>query len=212
MLTVMLTGYLVAVHAQWAFTPEMGMTAVKRSMGSPLSTWRPGVKVGMGVEYQFQPGFFALKSGLYYTQRGYEVEGFTLSGYTQQSPGGFRTHGQITDHYLQLPVMADFSFALSDDCRLHLAVGPYVALSIAERWEWGAMGYGEHGQSYPPSPFAGKRAFDWGASASVGLEVKRFVVSAGYDLSLGKEYPKMKMRANYHTLSLTVGYKFKVGR
>lgn len=211
-MTMMLMGYFVSVHAQWTLTPEIGMTAVKRSMWGGPRSWRPGVKVGAGVEYRFQPDFFSLKSGLYYTQRGYSENRAYMSMGGESAGSAYMAWGQITTHYLQLPVMAGFSWALSEDCRLQLAVGPYVAWRVGENWSWGGMMASSDNQPYPNSPFAGKRAFDWGASASVGVEVKRLVVTAGYDLSLGKEYPKMAAKANYHTMSLSVGYKFRLGR
>ena len=56
-------------------TPEVGMMAVKRGgdvyINEQKPTWNTRWKVGVGVEFAVRPDRFSLKSGLYYTQRGY---------------------------------------------------------------------------------------------------------------------------------------------
>ena len=66
-----LSGLMVSAQSRWGITPEGGFAAVNRvGMGS---SWRAGVKVGVGVSYQFEPGWIGLKSGLYYANRGYSL-------------------------------------------------------------------------------------------------------------------------------------------
>ena len=76
------------------------------------------------------------------------------------------------------------------------------------------------------NPYVGHSHFDWGISTGIGLEVDNWQFKAGYELSLGDEgepyviqstpwvschdYPSIG--ANYNTLMLTVGYRFKVGK
>jgi len=52
------------------------------------------------------------------------------------------------------------------------------------------------------------RTFDWGINAMVGIETKRWVTKLQYDMSLGKESGGDPIGVNYHTLTLSVGYKF----
>ena len=54
--------------------------------------------------------------------------------------------------------------------------------------------------------------FDWGLSFQAGVEVASWVINVGYDVSLGKEYQYDSAGLKYHTLSLSVGYKFKLGK
>ena len=69
-----LSGLMVSAQSRWGITPEGGFAAVNRvGMGS---SWRAGVKVGVGVSYQFEPGWIGLKSGLYY-KKGIEKTGIT---------------------------------------------------------------------------------------------------------------------------------------
>lgn len=51
--------------------------------------------------------------------------------------------------------------------------------------------------------------FDWGITSNIGIESNNWVFKLQYDLSLGKEGSSNDViTANYHTLSLTLGYKF----
>lgn len=244
LLLLMMMG-IVSVHAQWTITPEAGMAITKRNAFQ--TGWEGRPKIGVGLEYQFPSEFFALRTGLYYMQRGYSGDiGSTayLSGYGYSwgygkmpsygmGNGGYGSYydyaydlgSTLRRHFLQLPVMADFSFRLADDVRLHLAAGPYIAVSMADHWD-GYTGYlcenaipggsesvgGTVPAPYQRNPAKGLRAFDWGLSGVVGLEVKQWMFNFGYDLSLGKEYKHGSVGVNYHTISLSLGYKFKLGK
>lgn len=237
---VMLMMCVASVSAQWSLTPEVGMTAVTRN-DFFAEKWNAGWKLGVGVEYQFQPGFFSLKSGLYYTQRGYKSQfmsyasnGYNPDGSMFERAGGYSE--KTNRHLLQVPLLANFSFDLGKEVRLNLGVGPYLGVSMADRWEscgynysYGVPGYGQGGYGYG-YPLANEsivggygnygygysrrdlRPIDWGINATVGIEVKQWVVNAGYEVSLGQEYTGQNIRANYHSLSLSVGYKFKLGK
>lgn len=213
---------VVSVRAQWSVSPEVGMTAVK---AGPMVDWKPSWKIGVGVEYQLNPEFLSIKSGLYYTQRGYKANDFPGYGYGYywwSTPGpvsnpyeyAYDYSNKLTRNFLQLPVMANFSFKLADDIRLNVGVGPYVAVSVWDKGMFGGWSVysDESAKYYTHDPCKGLRAFDWGISAAVGLEVKRCFVNFGYDVSLGKEYKGGSIEANYHTLALTAGYKFKLGK
>ena len=52
------------------------------------------------------------------------------------------------------------------------------------------------------------RRFDWGVSSNIGIETHHWYAKLQYDLSLGKEGKNDVIGANYHTLTLSVGYKF----
>jgi len=211
----------VAVKAQWSVSPELGLSMVNRP-GIVNSKWDNGWKVGVGVEYQFSP-MFSLKSGLHYTQRGWELS--FIPWLDQEGELSIST-GDSKRHFLQLPVMAQLGWDLGKDIRLNVAAGPYIAYCVHHNYSYGTYsnfthyGYGGYGYGYGSGgtgssyggyrPFDGLRSFDWGASFAVGLEVKNLYFNIGYDLSLGEEYPNDGLNVNYHTLSLTVGYKFRL--
>ena len=87
--------------------------------------------------------------------------------------------------------------------------------------DYGHSGYDEAENA--DHPFRDVNSFDWGLTTSFGIEVNNWVMNLGYDLSLGDEggnykidgdnfslYEVRSVGANYNTMSLTVGYKFKL--
>ena len=221
-----LSGLMVSAQSRWGITPEGGFAAVNRvGMGS---SWRAGVKVGVGVSYQFEPGWIGLKSGLYYANRGYSLGDYPRTTESATYVLKEMMTGGITQHFLQLPVMADFSWKVSKEVRMHLAVGMYAGVSVKNDTNWGSsftMGYSKEPQAlgkYVKSTGLGY-SYDWGLTTSFGIEVNNWVMNLGYDLSLGDEggnykidgdnfslYEVRSVGANYNTMSLTVGYKFKL--
>jgi hypothetical protein len=211
-----------SLKAQWSVTPEVGMAAVKRA-GNLNNGWTAGWKLGVGVEYDLNERF-ALKSGMYYMQRGYSYNfwssGMYSYGNDYSQPGYLHLSGKTNSHFLQVPVMAKYSWMLMEDVKMNIAVGPYIALNIANDWEWNTfsnISYGGNdylgGNEYEyKSGSNDMRSFDWGLSGSVGVEVKNWVANCGYDLSLAKEGWWDKVKPNYHTISLSVGYKFQMGK
>ena len=140
-LFVMLMMFVASVSAQrWSLTPEVGMMAVKR--GGPSYNYRLGHpwnarwKIGVGAEYVVRPDHFSLKSGLYYTQRGYlnRIVSFGSLYPMAESEAVFsEINSNLNRHFLQVPLMANFSFRLADHVRLNLAGGPYVAWSMGDK-------------------------------------------------------------------------------
>lgn len=225
---VMLIMCVASVSAQWSVTPEIGMATIKKGGGIPRTenVWNAGWKAGVGVEYGITSGF-SLKSGLYYAPRGHSFSTLYFGNYGNYQ-GEFDEEGTVSSysvkrkrHFLQVPLMANFSIKLSDDIRLNLAAGPYIGFSMGDNissiiytYELGSgspsNGYGFSGDSY--EGWSNDHPFDWGISAQVGVEVKQMVVNFGYDASLGKEFDGGPVDMKYNTFSLSVGYKFKLGK
>jgi hypothetical protein len=218
-----------SLKAQWSVTPEVGVTATQRAENMD-NEWRSGWKLGVGVEYVLNGlnEHFSLKSGLYYMQR----ESSYNYWYGQYSPydymGGYSyLSGKTNTHFLQVPIMTKYSWNLTEDVKITVATGPYIAFNIGNDREWssfsnigcddnyyqGDYGYGYGYNYYGGGYEAGRvRSFDWGLSSSVGIEIKNWVANCGYDLSLTKESWWNEARPNYRTFSLSVGYKFRLGK
>ena len=207
----------LSMNAQWSVTPEVGVIGFQKINYKDDWTFAP--KLGLGIEYQFSP-LFSLQSGGYYMQRGYWFDGSPIMSENKEYVEIIS--GDLNRHYLQIPLLAKFSWNVGDDVRLSLGAGPYMAFCIAKDVENNLTryevtdnnGYNYAGTSLSPkkNQFDHLRSFDWGLTASAGLEVKQWVVNFSYDLSLGKEYKRDLVNPNYHTFSLSVGYKFKFGR
>lgn len=248
-LFVMLMMSVVSVSAQrWSLTPEVGMMSVKRGgpsyFSEPGYTWNARWKIGVGVEFAVRPDRFSLKSGMYYTQRGYSRQLILFGSIypainNQLKPTFSESYYKTNRHFLQVPLMANFSFRLADHVRLNLAAGPYVAYSLGDKnigkyneytpgdsdgYGYGSYGSGSYyyggnvygggwlGQGFSHESWTHDNTFDWGLSFQVGLEIGSCVMNVGYDASLGKEYQYDSVDLKYHTFSLSVGYKFKLGK
>lgn len=146
------------------------------------------------------------------------------------------SNGETKRHFLQIPLLANFHYNINDDIRLNLAVGPYAALCIHTDSEYsmstlmyndggyggpngkylinstkyGFVGYHEGNKYVTYSPFSDINKFDWGGMAELGIDIKDWFMKVGYSLSLGKEYDEDEVGPNYHTFSLTAGFKFKL--
>lgn len=205
---------LGTVKAQegWSVMPEAGVTVSKRVNGT---TWHPAVRAGVGVDYTFKPGWIGIKSGLYYTNRGNSAPtGLEMSVNEDRIGCGLR-QGRITQHFLQVPVVADFSWQVNDRWRMHFEAGMYAAYAVKNDWEWGDYGAttwtavtpelkevlekqygylfkeglsGANGtKSGNDNPYVGHSRFDWGVTTGIGLEVDNWQFKVGYELSLGDE-------------------------
>ncbi|MDD4515530.1 outer membrane beta-barrel protein [Massilibacteroides sp.] len=209
------------IHAQWSISPEAGITAVK---AAKLEDWSARIKAGVAVEYDFNHRF-SLKSGLYYADRGYSYS-FILF---QQIDGEANTAPVFSEikpnyGYLQLPVMAKIGWDIGEDIRFNVAIGPYLAYRLYaggdqyfysnlyqerdEEYGYGWSSYSIYSHSIPGIDSG--YTFDWGASLSVGVEVKNCVMNIGYDADLGKKFSGDEIKTKYYTICLSLGYKFRV--
>lgn len=216
-----------ATHAQLSVTPEAGITAVNRV---DMSNWTPSFKVGASVEYTFND-FFSLQSGLHYTKRDNSYNS-QITVQKIDGSGEQWTYSLYSNHgYLQLPVKLKIGWDISDDVRLFIGAGAYVGYRVGASdnsmgyylsygYGYGYSGYGEYGYGgygygnitgYSVSGNQNKGyKWDWGTTFSAGIEAKKWVMSVGYDLALGKESQFDSVGAKFHTISMTLGYKFKL--
>ncbi len=219
--------------AQWSVTPEVGLMAVKRIDPISSSDWQAGAKIGAAMEYDFTQRF-ALRAGLYYAPRTYSFNG--VGGYyNYYNDGGYNFYpstyymeGRQISHYLHIPVMAVFSWQLSDMVRWRLGVGPTIGFSMANSWKSsynrysGHYGY-EHGYGsyygydygYSHGRYRGSnqfKHFEWGVGLMTGVDINNWVVNAGFDIAFPTEYSGANFDTKFYTVSLSVGYKFSFGK
>lgn len=199
-------------------------------------TWRAGWKAGLGLVWHLGKENFALQSGLYYTQRGYSLDYFMLN---PKDECFIVDHMTINQKFLQVPLMARFSGRIAKDVKIFGAVGPYIGFALGEEkisYKGSRLGYTDVEVLDETNQYMGKWLYpydvfgdyygygmtekynrnstlnkiDWGLSVALGVEVNQLVLGLGYELSLGKEYDGANIRANYHTVNLSIGYKFRV--
>lgn len=203
------------VHAQWSVSPELGMTSVK---ASGTDGWSARFTAGVGVEYELTK-HFSLKSGLYYVNRGYKTSYMYSYGYPESETVLFFEE-KPRYSYLQMPIMPKWRWNVAEDVRFTLAVGPYIGYRIqvggdvdiySNMYGFGiGGGYGYNRTTVSISGADGEYKFNWGSSLAVGIEVKNWMMNLGWDMDLGKRYKGENIQAQYHTISLSLGYKFRL--
>lgn len=226
-------------YAQWSITPEVGMTAVNRvDYDEWKSNIKLGAAVQYEFNslFSLKSGLYYTSRSNHFTSAFSiaQQEG-SSEGPTSMMMGWERSRG-----YLQIPIMANFGWSIGNDTRLNFAFGPYVGYRVrtagsiqssyyynygypgygSYEFGYGYGGYGGYGGFALDWPFSfseyadyvidGGHRFDWGTSATVGVEVKNWVMNLGYDMSWAKESKYDSVGLNFHTLSLSLGYKFNL--
>lgn len=155
-----LFGAIPAAHAQFKFTPEVGITMMKEGYEDRRATVSP--RLGVGVDYFFnkQGNGWAITSGLYYY---YKRESYSYASATVENEDGtehwisfpfpkypayLSSMGDLTDltgvefadadirrDFLQLPVMAKYKWQINEDYALSAAAGLYVAVGVGGKYD-----------------------------------------------------------------------------
>lgn len=202
----------LGAKAQWSLNPEAGLSLnVADVSGVPcLPSW----KVGVGVDYDFTPRW-GISSGLYFTERRIN-ESYSGYGYIY----GDGHYGSYSDGLATVvssglsfyfPLMGKVSKTLSEDVRLSFAAGPYVGYCFNQ-------GIRNHMGNWEEGVFTEQEThyFDGGVMARLGIEAKRWTMALSYEADLVKRKNGWGLRSSkvdpIHSLSLTVGYKFYLGK
>ena len=202
-------------------SPEAGSSAVLRHGWG--QGWRPAAKIGVSADFNLNK-HFAIESGLFYTFRGYTINN---GGTYSNEYSTWTEHVSQTRHFLQMPVLAKFKWSIDKNTKLFWGVGPYVGVCLKNKFDSNPYymnnSYPDEMHQYYDGYMAGTdqfgnsnlflyekaNSFDWGITSNIGIESNNWVFKLQYDLSLGKEGSSNDViTANYHTLSLTLGYKF----
>lgn len=201
-------------------SPEAGISVVRKP--SNEEDWRPAAKVGVAAVFNLSK-HFSIESGLFYTFRHYKIDDGGI--YSNKDARWVETVSR-TRHFLQLPVLAKFNWQLNKDTKVFFGAGPYVGLCLKTKVDgnqrllegsfpdptgqfYDGFVYGEDEAGNSNQFLYDKdRKFDWGVAANIGVEVRNWYTKLQYDLSLGKERKGDVIGANYHTLTLSAGYKF----
>ncbi len=107
--------------------------------------------------------------------------------------------GSIDMLYIQVPIHVAYKFNLSNNLKLGINVGPYVAYGIAGSdllWDDGSV----------TNVFDDYDRFDAGVGLGVNLDFNKFVVGVDYTRGLEKLDPNFKQFNQ--TIGVVFGYKF----
>lgn len=198
-----------AGFAQLSFNGKIGLNLSSYiGDGSDGAKFKPGVKVGLGMEYAFND-LVALQPSLFFSQKGavYNIDDLGIEGIAGAS-GEVRAN-QL---YLEIPVNVQFRFDVADNIDLLFATGPYLACGVGGKTKTEVnvnVGGFEASDSEKINTFgddgAGLRRFDAGWGVGIGLDINRILVGLDTQFGFCNLYEDGPHNAN---ISITVGYRF----
>ncbi len=172
---------------------------------------RVGFNIGLIYDWGISERFY-IQPGLYFTTRGAKIK---------ESEEDYKFEEKWNLNYLQLPILASYRIALSDNVKWHINAGPYLAVGVGGKVKWeetydGDTDKGDYkafgtADEDSDEEKGGLKRFDAGLSFGTGVSIDKFYIGLTYDLGLvnaadkdvWKDY-KMKNR----NFSIGVGYNF----
>ena len=163
-----------------------------------------------------------MKSGLYYTFRGYSVNN---GGTYSNGDATWIENVSQTRHFLQVPILAKFSIHSNNSTKFFFEIGPYVGYCIKNHidsnpyyltmpssgWLKDILVWEKVRRVVATSFYISMREISTGGMTSaVVIENRRWTVKLQYEMSLGKESKNDNIGVNYNSLTLSVGYKLNV--
>lgn len=155
----------------------------------------PGFQLGVGMDYGFSENW-SLQSGLMISSKGYKV----------------KDYAKVRPIYLDIPILAAYKFNISDNAKLVINAGPYLAIGLG-----GKAKYDEGEGDEDWKLFKGEdgfdaqcKRFDLGIQYGIGVELNEhylinlsgqngFISPNNWDDDV--DYKNM-------TFSIGVGYRF----
>ncbi len=102
----------------WA--TEAGLSAIQRTGYGEC--WRPSTRLGISADYNVN-NVFSMKSGLYYTFRGYSVNN---GGTYSNGDATWIENVSQTRHFLQVPIWVKISIHSNNSTKFFFEIGPYI--------------------------------------------------------------------------------------
>ena len=116
-LTVLFALFCTMSFAQLSFNVKAGL-----NLSSYIGD-KPGVRLGVGMEYQFTD-IISLQPSLFFSQKG--------AKYSEGYKGIVDADAdvKINQLYLELPINVQFRFNIANNTNLVVATGPYLACGV----------------------------------------------------------------------------------
>lgn len=208
-LTLLLASACTTGFSQISYNAKAGLN-LSRYMGnkSEQSDIKPGLRLGVGMEYQFCD-YFSLQPSLFFSQKG------TKYSYTEGMTNGYTSYkSTINQYYFEIPVNAQFRFKLGEKSNLILAAGPYIAYGVGGKTseEIEETTTNRIVKDYNKFDTFSKKGtdlnrFDAGWNVVVGAEVNKIIFSVESQFGLLDLQDDNTDLSNM-SFSIMVGYKF----
>lgn len=172
---------------------------------------RVGFNIGLIYDWGISESFY-IQPGLYFTTRGAKIE---------ESEEDYKYEEKWKLNYLQIPILASYRIALTDNVKWHINAGPYLAVGVGGKVKWeetydGDTDKGDYkafgtADEDSDEEKGGLKRFDAGLSFGTGVSINKFYIGLTYDLGLVNAADKdtwkdYKMRNR--NFSIGVGYNF----
>lgn len=204
------------------FTLQSGLYYVGRNRGESSEIW--GFSYNKDQDYYHGFQIFGNSLGGYGTNyAGSSSNSFFYNPLDAPIDGISRnTHKQDLG-YLQMPILARFNWEITPETKFHLAFGPYLAYGLGGTYFLERIYNGLDQEitysdfTYNPFERSDIKRFDWGIQLNAGFEIRRFTLDFSYDTSfywpsdyfgLNGFWKPGTFIPTYHSLSVTIGYKF----
>ena len=194
-LTVLFALFCTMSFAQLSFNVKAGLN-LSSYIGdnSDHSKFKPGVRLGVGMEYQFTD-IISLQPSLFFSQKG--------AKYSEGYKGIVDADAdvKINQLYLELPLMVGARIHTASNFDLLFKGGPYLAYGVGGKTK--IDGVSEKADTFGDD---GLKRFDAGLGLGVAFEFGNIVVGVETDTS----FTKVASGVSAHNLSAlaTIGYKF----
>lgn len=170
--------------SKWAFKLGFGMSSV---VGSDANTklvfsYKAGISYDLGLSENF-----SIIPGLEFATKGFKSD---------------IVDGNIRMSYLQIPIHAAYKFPISDNVKLSVKAGPYVAFGLFGsdiKWYSG-------GKTNVFDSDGGYHRFDAGINAGVSVDISS--VSIGVEYSRGLTKLDSGVNQYNQAFGVVLGYKF----
>lgn len=170
--------------SKWTVKAGVGMSSVVGSDADTKSvvSYKVGVSYDLGLSENF-----SVIPGLEFANKGFKSD---------------VVDGNISMSYLQIPIHAAYKFPVSDNLKLTVKAGPYVAYGLfGSDIEW----YGG-GKTNVFDSDGGFNRFDAGVNAGVSVDFDSFTV--GVEYSRGLTQLDSDLKQYNQAFGLVFGYKF----
>lgn len=170
--------------SKWSVKAGVGMSSV---VGSDADT-KNVISYKAGISYDFGLSEkFSIIPGVEFVTKGFKSDAID---------------GNISMSYLQVPIHAAYKFSISDNMKLSVKAGPYVAYGLfGSDIEW----YGG-GDTNVFDSDGGFKRFDAGVNAGVSVDFSSFTIGVEYSRGLTKLDSDYKQYNQ--AFGVVVGYKF----
>ena len=195
-LTVLFALFCTMGFAQLSFNVKAGLNLSSYiGENSDHSKFKPGARIGVGMEYQFS-GLVSLQPSLFFSQKGAKYS----SGYSG-SVVDADADVKINQLYLELPLMVGARIHTASNFDLLFKGGPYLAYGVGGKTK--IDGVSEKADTFGDD---GLKRFDAGLGLGVAFEFGNIVVG----VETGTSFTKVASGVSAHNLSAlaTIGYKF----